>query len=256
VVMNRSLVGVAALAIALVVPTYAQQKPATAADKAAAEKDAAEQQKAVENMAKMAAQQAEAVARAQQKVAEESRKRDIERAREEEARANVIIPIDLEVVISRYQGDKKTSSLPYALTVNTVRTFENRVDDAPLTSLRMGGEVPLPTMSFTVDGKPLTGFPTGGPVTYKAVGTNIDARGRILDGGRFEIWVSVQDDAIATPQGVAAGSTLSTTLPVIRSFRASNNVVLKDGQTRQFTAAADRITGEVVKVDVTLKVAK
>ena len=49
---------------------------------------------------------------------------------------------------------------------------------------------------------------------------------------------------------------VATTLPVIRSFRASNNVVLKDGQTRQFTAAADRITGEVVKVDVTLKVAK
>jgi hypothetical protein len=66
----------------------------------------------------------------------------------------------------------------------------------------------------------------------------------------------VQDDAIATPQSVGAGSTPATSLPVIRSFRVSNNVVLKDGQTRQFTAAADRITGEVVKVDVTLKVAK
>jgi hypothetical protein len=66
----------------------------------------------------------------------------------------------------------------------------------------------------------------------------------------------VQDDAIATPQGAAAGSAPATSLPVIRSFRASNNVVLKDGQTRQFTAAADRITGEVVKVDVTLKVAR
>ena len=66
----------------------------------------------------------------------------------------------------------------------------------------------------------------------------------------------MQDDAIATPQGVGAGLTQSTSLPVIRSFRASNNVVLRDGQTRQFTAAADRITGEVVKVDVTLRVAK
>jgi hypothetical protein len=44
--------------------------------------------------------------------------------------------------------------------------------------------------------------------------------------------------------------------PVIRNFNASNNLVLRDGQTRQFTAAADRVTGEVIKVDVTLKVAK
>ena len=245
--MNRSLVGVAALAIALVVPAHAQQKPATAADKAAAEK-------AMDDAAKRAAEMAEAMARAQQKVAEEAQRKAAEASRADLEKMNAIVPIDLEVVISRYQGDKKTSSLPYALTVNTV--YYQNVNDAPLTSLRLGGEVPLPTMSFTVDGKPLTGFPTGGPVTYKAVGTNIDARGRILDGGRFEIWVSVQDDAIATPQGVAAGSTSSATLPVIRSFRVSNNVVLKDGQTRQFTAAADRITGEVVKVDVTLRVAK
>ena len=225
--------------------TYAQQKPSTADDKAAAEK-------AMDDAAKRAADMAEAMARAQQKIADEERKRGEALEREREAKFNIIVPIDLEVVISRYQNDKKTSSLPYALTVNA--KYVSDVEGAPMTSLRMGGEVPLHTMSFTVDGKPLTGVPTGGPVLYKAVGTNIDARGRILDGGRFEIWVSVQDDAIATPQSVGAGP--ATSLPVIRSFRASNNVVLKDGQTRQFTAAADRITGEVVKVDVTLKVAK
>ena len=43
---------------------------------------------------------------------------------------------------------------------------------------------------------------------------------------------------------------------MIRNFEAENTLVLRDGQTRQFTAAADRVTGEVVKVDVTLKVAK
>jgi hypothetical protein len=250
VVKNRSLAGAVVLAFALAVPAYAQQKPAT--DKGAAAEKAA-QDAVTRRAAELAAAQAEAAARAQQKVAEDERRRNMERVREEEAKYKQIVPIDLEVVISRYQGDKKTSSLPYALTVNTV--YYQNVNDAPLTSLRMGGEVPLPTMSLTVDGKPLTGFPTGGPVMYKAVGTNIDARGRIMDGGQFEIWVSVQDDAIATPQSVGAGAAASG-LPVIRSFKASNNVVLKDGQTRQFTAAADRITGEVVKVDVTLKVAK
>jgi hypothetical protein len=241
--MKHVLAGAMVLGMLLDASAYAQQKPPTAADKAV-----------LDEAAKRAAEMAEAMARAQQKVAEEARKRDIELEREFEAKANAVVPIDLEVVISRYQGDKRTSSLPYALTVNA--KYVSNVEGAPMTSLRMGGEVPLPTMSLTVDGKPLTGVPTGGPVMYKAVGTNIDARGRILDGGRFEIWVSVQDDAIATPQSVGAGSGPATNLPVIRSFRASNNVVLKDGQTRQFTAAADRITGEVVKVDVTLKVAK
>lgn len=247
-VTRRYSAAVAALVIAFSVSAGAHQKPSTEAEKAAAE-----QRAGMEAMAKMAAQQAEAVARAQQKVAEEARKRDADLAREEAARANAVVPLDIEVVISRYQGDKKTSSLPYALTVNA--KYVSDVDSAPTTSLRMGGEVPLPTMSFTVDGKPMPGVPTGGPVLYKAVGTNIDARGRILDGGRFEIWVSVQDDAIATPQSVGAGAATNG-LPVIRSFRASNNVVLRDGQARQFTAAADRITGETVKVDVSLKVAK
>ena len=176
-VIKRSLAGIVALAIAFGVPSYAQQKPATAAEKAAAEKEAADQKAGMEAMAKMAAQQAEAVARAQQRVAEEARNRDIELTRELEAKANTVVPLDLEVVISRYQGDKKTSSLPYALTVNA--KYVSDVEGAPMTSLRMGGEVPLPTMSFTVDGKPMPGFPTGGPVMYKAVGTNIDARGRI-----------------------------------------------------------------------------
>jgi predicted small secreted protein len=33
-------------------------------------------------------------------------------------------------------------------------------------------------------------------------------------------------------------------------------VVLKDGQTAQFSAAADKTTGEVVRVDITMTVEK
>lgn len=251
-VINRYLTVVAILVFALAAAS-AQQKPATAADKAAAEKTEADaaQKAALKSMAEMAAQQAEAVARAQQKVAEESRRKAIEAAREEEEKHNAVVPVDLEVVISRYQGDKKTSSLPYALTVNA--KYRPNINEAPVTSLRMGGEVPLPSMAPAVgpDGKPLLGFTGGGPVQYKFVGTAIDAGGRVLDGGRFELSVSIEDDAIATPQGGNA-----TALPVIRSFRASNTLVLRDMQTRQFIAAADRISGEVVRVDVTLKVVK
>ena len=240
-VMNRLTAGVAVLTLALAAPGYAQQKPATAADKAAAEK-------AMDDAAKKAAEMAEAMARAQQKVVEEARQKDLAAAREQIEKGNAIVPVDLEVVVSRYLNDKRMSALPYALTVNT--KYVPMVEQAPTTSLRMGGEVPLSTMSPFVgqDGK---AAPIAGPVQYKFVGTNIDAQGRILEGGRFELLLSVQDDARAPPQNGGPAA-----LPVIRSFRASNTVVLRDGQTRQFIAAADRITGEVVKVDVTLKIAK
>ena len=258
--MKRFLVPALTLAVGIGVPAYAQQKPQTAAEKTAAEK-AAQEKAGLDAVQKMAADQAEAVARAQLKVAQEAgkaqRDEQLRLEREFVQKRDRIVALDIEVVISRYQGDKKVSSLPYALTVNATSQYTGMdVTGAPLTQLRMGGQVPLPTMAPVLgpDGKPLPGLPTGGgPVQYKDVGTSIDARSRWLDNqtGSFELWISVQEDAVATPQGAPP-----TALPVIRTFRASNNLVLRDGQTRQFTAAADRITGEVVKVDVTLKVAK
>jgi hypothetical protein len=44
--------------------------------------------------------------------------------------------------------------------------------------------------------------------------------------------------------------------PTLRTFSATNTLILKDGQTAQFTAAADKTTGEVVRVDITMKVEK
>jgi hypothetical protein len=61
---------------------------------------------------------------------------------------------------------------------------------------------------------------------------------------------SVLDDAqqqkLQTPRNV----------PAFRSFRFTNSAILKDGQTTQFTNAADALTGEVVRVDVTVNVGK
>jgi hypothetical protein len=234
-------------------PLLGQQGQSPAADKAAA--DAAEKARQNDRAAAEKARE-EDRARIQRdtEAAAKTRQAEIAAAREAQVRRSTIVPLDLEVVISRYQGDKKVSSLPFALTVNAPsQNFANSVDAAPLTQLRMGGQVPVPTMAPALgpDGKPVTGFTGGGPVQYKDVGTYIDARGRWLDAGGYELWISVQEDAVATPQGSP-----TTALPVIRTFRASNNLVLRDGQTRQFTAAADRITGEVVKVEVTLKVVK
>ena len=41
-------------------------------------------------------------------------------------------------------------------------------------------------------------------------------------------------------------------IPAFRSFTSTFNVLLKDGQTAQHTAATDPVSGEVLRVDVTL----
>src|SRR5689334_4782013 len=46
-----------------------------------------------------------------------------------------LVPLEVEVVLSRYQGEKKVSSIPYTLNVNA--------NGAP-TSMNMGTEVPVP----------------------------------------------------------------------------------------------------------------
>ena len=241
--MKRYLMTLAAVVLTVAASVDAQQKPATAA-----EKQAAEDKAAMDAMARMAAQQAEAVARAQQKVQQEALALEEARARQLEAKRNELIPVDVEVVISRYQNDKRISSLPYFLAVNA------GVDTAP-TKLRMGANVPIPTSTFTPPG------PDGKPVTnplvsynYRDVGTNIDCLAKPLGDGRFSVYVSVGERSVVQPP--ATCNSAASCAPVIRNFEAENTLVLRDGQTRQFTAAADRVTGEVVKVDVTLKVVK
>jgi hypothetical protein len=247
-------VSCAVLVVILTVAPVAAQQSAEEARRAAAqaEKDKAGQEQFNRMLAEQSAIKAEAEARAQLKInlEEEARRWAEDKARI--AKAEEVVPVDVEIVVARYQGDKKVSSLPYALTVNAKDMPEQF---RPLTQLRMGGRVPLPMMAPALgpDGKSVTGVVGGGPVQYEDVGTSIDARARPMGDGRFELTIMVEDSAVAIPQG---GDAQQGTLPVIRKFRSSNNLVLRDGQTRQFTAAADRITGEVVKVDVTLRVAK
>ena len=45
-------------------------------------------------------------------------------------------------------------------------------------------------------------------------------------------------------------------VPSTNSYQSSNTVFIKDGETAQFTAATDRISGEVVRIEVTAKVVK
>ena len=95
-----------------------------------------------------------------------------------------------------------------------------------------------------------------GPVNYQDIGTNIDCSARTLDeGGGFQLRLTVEDTSVYTNIQDSATPTVEQ-MPVFRTFRTTNTLVLRDGQTRDFSAAADRVSGEVVRIAVTLRVVK
>jgi hypothetical protein len=157
------------------------------------------------------------------------------------AKAAATVPLRVQVVISRYDGEKKISSMPYTLSVNAGRSA----------NLRMGTMVPIASTSYT----PIaTGGPGVNPLIsyqYKDVGTNIDCATGALEGGRFRLELTVEDSSVDEPARVASGDH-----PAFRAFRVTNSLVLKDGQTAQFTTAVDKVTGVITKVDVSLLVVK
>jgi len=167
------------------------------------------------------------------------------RAQEKPA-APVVTPLKIQVTISRYQGEKKISSLPYTLSINSEPNNQGRGN------LRMGAKIPVMMVATPiVDGQKM---PAAGPIQYQDVGTNIDCFTRSLDDGRFRVDISIDDSSVYPEEKTATNATSGN--PTFRSFRASDSMVLKDGGTAQFTAATDKVSGEVVKVDVTLTVVK
>lgn len=151
--------------------------------------------------------------------------------------------LKVQVVIAKYQGDKKISSMPYMLSVRA---------DGSRASLRMGSQVPIVTTTYVqVADKANQPLPS---YTYKDVGTSIDCQASRIDDTQFKLDITIDDSAIATEQAGAGASRPEH--PSFRSFRSSNTLVLRDGQTAQYTTATDKVSGEVMKADVTLTVVK
>jgi len=173
------------------------------------------------------------------------------------AREPVVTPLRIQVVISRYQGEKRISSLPYTLSLSVTDPGDPARRTPSRSNLRMGTKIPVNMMTVTqpsVDGKPMTGVPMVGQIQYQDVGTNIDCTVWPHADGRYGVDITVDDSSVYPDEkdtpGAAKGS------PSFRSFRATDSMILKDGGTGQFTTATDKVTGELVKVDVTLTVVK
>jgi hypothetical protein len=157
-----------------------------------------------------------------------------------------VTPLKVTVVIARYQGEKRTGNLPFTLWVNA--------NDQP-TSLRMSSNVPVPTATFAAGGgpPPVTSF------EYRSIGTSIDCSAVLLEDGRFKLSLTVQDSQIFSDavQGPTAAQGSPSRAPASsQNFTTTATLLFRDGQTIQYTTAADKASGEVIKVDATLNVVK
>jgi Flp pilus assembly secretin CpaC len=149
-------------------------------------------------------------------------------------------PLKVQVLFSRYQGERKVSSMPYTLTVNA--------DDRP-TAVRVGIQVPVLVFQ---------GPDKGTTVAYKEVGNNLDCSAESLPDGRFVLAFSLEQGSVymddVTTKSVREAAAFHA--PVLRNFKSQTNVTLRDGQSVEYIAATDPISGEVLKIDVTLHVVK
>ncbi len=147
-----------------------------------------------------------------------------------------LTPLRIQLVLSRTQGDKKISSVPYALWVTA--------NDRQASNLRMGNQIPVP------DAK--------GGYSFHEVGTNIDATASSGPDGYYRIALTVSDSSVYFPDrnDPAAASPTNTGVPAFRSVTTRFNILLRDGQTGQYLSATDQMSGQVLKVDATLTVLK
>jgi hypothetical protein len=148
----------------------------------------------------------------------------------------------LQVVFSRFLGEKKVSSLPYTLPLNA---------DDQAARLRMGIQVPI-----RYEGKEVQGN-----VVYKDVGNNIDCTASSLEDGRYRVACTVDQSSLYSAEGerraagTAVGDVSLGTVPVLRMFRCDARLILRDGQSGS-TTATDPVSGEVLKVEITLNVVR
>jgi hypothetical protein len=152
------------------------------------------------------------------------------------------VPIKVQIVFSEFDGDKKISSMPYSFMV----IADERMGGNYSTSLRTGVRVPVEVGSKDQQ------------TIYMDIGSNIDCGIRSEEDGRFRLMLTVDRSALY-PNKSAEGERMVANpngQPVIRQFRTSENLVLKDGQTSENIMSTDPLNGHTLRVSVTINVLK
>jgi hypothetical protein len=156
--------------------------------------------------------------------------------------ARAQVGLRVQIVLARFQGEKKISSLPYVLGV---------VSNGVKTSMRMGTQLPV-AVTVAGQGNPAVSY------NYRDVGTNIDCQAQDAAGGAYNLAITVSDSSVQLDSTESSPTQKATVrdVPAFRAFHASFSMLLRDGQTMQYASATDSVTGEVTKIDVTLNVLK
>jgi hypothetical protein len=153
----------------------------------------------------------------------------------------------VQVVIARWAKERKVSSTPYTFLVTS---------DGKKGELKMGVEVPVAVTSFGSDGKSPT-------VSYqwRTVGTSMSCTARPVGEGRFGLELMAESSSTYggpdAPRSSPPGEPSAVpSNPLFRSFAVMLTPILRDGQSVETVASTDPVSGEVVKIDLTLNVVK
>jgi len=160
-----------------------------------------------------------------------------------ERRLASIVPLKVTIVLSKYQGEKKTASEPYELSLRT---------DGNKASIRMATQMPAEPAPPAPPAPPGAARPAPRPNPF----TNIDCSATSLDSGRYAVTVTIEDSSIYEDNQRNADGSKTERRRSVRMFRTTNALVLRDGQSTEFTAATDKSSGEMIKAAVTLTVVK
>jgi hypothetical protein len=156
-------------------------------------------------------------------------------------------PVKLQIVFAEFDGEKKVKSLPYTLAATARGRMGNDI-----ARLRIGNRVPLV-------GK-------DGGIQYQDVGTNTDCWSPMLtDDGTFHArlvlersWVegNVPVALERSVSGQPGNSSAQFREPIFRQFRSELDLTLRNGQSLESALATDPLSGQVIRVSVTLEVLK
>lgn len=141
------------------------------------------------------------------------------------------IPVKLQFVVSAYDGDRKVSSFPYALLATA---------NGGMVTLLSGKNVPIPTGDKNI--------------SYTNVGTTIVCT-VTTEAGNFRLAINFDEKSVIAVKPPVAPAGTAAKLPDSPSFQDVNfvgTVTVKEGETKQLISAPDKVTGGVIKIDVTL----
>jgi hypothetical protein len=164
-----------------------------------------------------------------------------ERPKSEE-KAKPSVPIKVQIVFTEFDGDKKISSMPYSFMV----IADEKVGGYYSTSLRTGVRVPVETGNKDQQ------------ITYMDIGFNIDCGIRSEEDGRYRVYL-IFDRSAFYPNKSPEGERMVANpggQPLIRQFRTSENLILKDGQTSDNIVSTDPLNGHTLRVSVTINLQK